>query len=179
MKLTSIEAIFGALNDAEVRYLVCGGIAVLAYGYVRFTKDLDLALELDSAAIERAFAALAKLGYRPAVPVTARQFADPKVRELWQKDQSEGGKGMTVLNMVSDMHKSVPIDIFVREFFAFDEEYTRAQVVETLPGLPARVVSLPTLIAMKKIANRAQDLDDIEHLEALHQSIKRGNVVAP
>lgn len=30
------------LNEHEVRYLVVGGLAVVAHGYVRFTKDLDL-----------------------------------------------------------------------------------------------------------------------------------------
>ena len=38
MKLASFEAIVRALEDAGVRYLVAGGIAVNAHGYLRFTQ---------------------------------------------------------------------------------------------------------------------------------------------
>lgn len=38
MKLASFEAIVRALKDANVRYLVAGGLAVKAHGYLRITK---------------------------------------------------------------------------------------------------------------------------------------------
>ena len=41
MKLESVSAIVEALNAAKVRYLVAGGLAVVAHGYLRFTNDLD------------------------------------------------------------------------------------------------------------------------------------------
>ncbi|MGB5406736.1 MAG: hypothetical protein WBN08_08360 [Thiogranum sp.] len=77
MKLDSVEQIFQALNSAGVRYLVAGGLAVNAHGYLRFTKDVDFVLQLVPDNIQRAFAALGDLGYRPNVPVTGAQFADP------------------------------------------------------------------------------------------------------
>ena len=40
MKLTSFEALAAALESAGVRYLVAGGLAVGAHGYLRFTKDV-------------------------------------------------------------------------------------------------------------------------------------------
>lgn len=46
MKLSSVEAIVGALEKAGVRYLVAGGLAVVAHGYLRFTKDIDLVVQL-------------------------------------------------------------------------------------------------------------------------------------
>lgn len=42
MEKNSVEAIVGALNEAGVRYLIVGGMAVVAHGYLRFTADLDL-----------------------------------------------------------------------------------------------------------------------------------------
>lgn len=42
MRLETLEAVFMALNEADVRYLVAGGVAVNAYGYQRMTQDLDL-----------------------------------------------------------------------------------------------------------------------------------------
>ena len=41
----SIETIAAALDRARVRYLVVGGIAVVAHGHVRFTAGLDLVFE--------------------------------------------------------------------------------------------------------------------------------------
>jgi hypothetical protein len=42
MELRSIEAVVGALNAAEVRYLIVGGLAVNAHSYLRATRGLDL-----------------------------------------------------------------------------------------------------------------------------------------
>jgi hypothetical protein len=47
MKLSSFEAIVGALNEAGVRYLVVGGIAVNAHGYLRVTNDVDIVIRLE------------------------------------------------------------------------------------------------------------------------------------
>jgi hypothetical protein len=46
MKLNSFAAVAGALDEAGVRYLVAGGLAVNAHGYLRFTKDVDLVVQL-------------------------------------------------------------------------------------------------------------------------------------
>jgi hypothetical protein len=159
MKLASFEAIVRALNGAGVRYLVAGGLAVNAYGYLRFTKDVDLVIELEPDNIERAFAALAALGYKPSVPVTAAQFADRETREGWIRN-----KGMQVLQLWSDTHRETPIDIFVREPFPFDEEYEKALVKPLYGELEVRFVTIPTLIRLKQAAGREQDRIDIEHL---------------
>jgi hypothetical protein len=65
VKLTSFEAIVRALNGAGVRYLIAGGLAVNAHGYLRFTKDADFIIQLIPDNIARAFAALGTLGYTP------------------------------------------------------------------------------------------------------------------
>jgi len=159
MKLASFEAIVRALNDAGVRYLIADGLAVNAYGYLRFTKDVDFVLHLVPDNIERAFAALDRLGYKPNVPVTAHQFADRSIREGWIRD-----KGMQVLQLWSDNHPETPIDIFVDEPFPFDEEFSNALVKPLYGSIEVRFVSIPTLIRMKETTGREQDRIDIEHL---------------
>jgi len=159
MKLASTEAIFKALNDVNVRYLVVGGLAVNAHGYLRFTRDVDFVLQLVPDNIERAFSALARLSYKPNIPVTAAQFADPKQRQIWIRD-----KGMQVLQLWSDTHIETPIDIFVSEPFSFDDEYEQALEKSLYGTIAVRFVSISTLIRMKEMAGREQDRIDIEHL---------------
>lgn len=40
MKLGSFDTLVRALDGAGVRYLVAGGLAVNAHGYLRFTRDV-------------------------------------------------------------------------------------------------------------------------------------------
>jgi hypothetical protein len=159
MNLSSLEAIVRVLNGAGVRYLVAGGLAVGAHGYPRATMDVDLVVQLRSNNIVAAFHALAGLGYRPLVPVTAEGFSDKAQRERWIEE-----KGMQVLNFFSDQHKATSVDVFVTEPFDFDSEYDNALKGDLASGLPVRFVSIPTLIRMKEAAGRPRDLDDIQHL---------------
>lgn len=144
-----------------MRYLVAGGLAVNVHGYLRFTKDVDLVVQLEADNIRRALAALSALGYRPAIPVRAELFADPTQREAWARD-----KGMQVFQLWSDQHRETPIDIFVTEPFAFGPEYAQAVVKPLQDDLAVRFVTIPTLIRMKELADRPQDRIDIEHLRA-------------
>ncbi|WP_147653256.1 hypothetical protein [Vulcaniibacterium gelatinicum] len=165
MKLDAFEAVARALNDAGVRYLVAGGLAVNAHGYLRFTADIDLVIALDANNIVAAFAALAKIGYQPAVPISAQQFASAEQRRHWYED-----KGMRVLNFFSNFHPETSVDVFVYEPFDFRQEYEASMQGEIAPGLPARFVSIPTLIRMKEVAGRPRDLDDIQHLRWMLES---------
>ena len=47
MEVHSVEAIVSALNNAEAKYLIVGGLAVNAHGFVRLTRDVDIVLQLD------------------------------------------------------------------------------------------------------------------------------------
>jgi hypothetical protein len=159
MKLSSVEAVVRTLNEAGVRFLVAGGLAVNAHGYLRFTKDVDLVLDLEPGNVRRAFEALGRVGYRPAVPITAEGFADAGQRERWIRE-----KHMRVLQFWSDEHRETPLDVFVKEPFAFDTEYERSLVRELAGAGPVRFVSARTLIRMKESAGRPEDRIDVDHL---------------
>ena len=160
MESRSVESIFRALNEAKVRYLVVGGLAVVAHGYARMTADIDLVIGLERDNILKGLGALHDVGYRMAVPVTPAQFADADQRERWQRE-----KGMLVLKMWSDVHRRTPIDIFVYEPFDMDEEWQRAWRVNWADDLTVPVVSVETLLKMKRSAGRPQDLADIAALQ--------------
>lgn len=164
MKIASIEAIVRGLHDAGVPFIVVGGLAVVAHGYGRQTRDLDLVIRLDPDSIRSAFSALATLGYRPRVPVTADAFADPRQRGRWITD-----KGMRVLNFHSDRHRETPVDLFVNEPFDFGAEFASAKIEELAPGALVRVLRLETLLRLKQEAGRPQDLADIAELKLIHR----------
>jgi hypothetical protein len=159
MKLDSFSAIVAALHAAGVRYLVAGGLAVNAHGYLRFTKDVDFIVQLVPDNIERTFSALAGLGYRPIVPITAAQFADDRQRAAWIRD-----KGMQVLQFYSDLHRETPIDVFSSVPFDFDAEFRQA-LVKPLGTILVPFVSIQALIQMKETAGRMQDKIDVEYLK--------------
>ena len=58
MEVHSIETIVKALNDAKVKYLIVGGLAVNAHGYERLTVDVDLVIGLQPENIKHALHAL-------------------------------------------------------------------------------------------------------------------------
>jgi hypothetical protein len=150
------------LNDARVKYLVVGGLAVVAHGYERLTVDVDLVIGLEHENIIRALRALQSEGWQLVIPVTADEFANPERRESWRRE-----KNLVALKLWSDAHRRTPIDIFVYEPFDFEKEFARAKW-ETIAGdIPAPIVSYDTLLAMKKEAGRDRDLLDIEKLKKL------------
>ena len=168
MEVRSIETIVRALNAAKVKYLIVGGVAVVAHGYERFTKDLDLVIGLERKNILRGLRALLAIGYQMRIPVTPEQFADPALRESWQRE-----KNMVVLQLWSDVHRRTPIDVFVYEPFDFARELARAVHVPVFGKLSAPIVSYEALLKLKKSAGRSQDLLDVEKLRKLNPHRKR------
>jgi hypothetical protein len=91
MEKHSLELIVNSLNRHQVKYLVAGGLAVVAHGYVRFTADIDLILAMDSPNLANAVVALKGLHYQPFAPVEFEQFIDSVQRRNWIEE-----KGLTV-----------------------------------------------------------------------------------
>jgi hypothetical protein len=159
VEISGAEAVFDALNRAGVAYLVVGGLAVNAHGYVRMTMDIDLVIALNAENILRTLRALEEASFRPAVPVTPEQFADPANRRRWREE-----KDMRVLKLWSDKYRLTPVDVFIDEPFDFHVEYARAWRLDLREGLSVPIVSLDTLLTMKREAARPQDLADMDAL---------------
>ena len=161
MKLADVEAILCALNDADVRYLIVGGLAVVAHGYVRYTADVDIVLDLERDNALRAMNALDAIAYRPLVPVDAADFADEEKRRVWIRE-----KNMLVFQMRNPDRESTRLDIFVQEPFAFAEEFAQARWKE-VAGIRAPILRYDELIRLKRSSGRPQDLIDIDQLELM------------
>ncbi len=162
MERRSLDALARALESANVRYLIVGGMAVVAHGYVRLTMDLDIVLDPEPAALARALEALSNLGYRPRAPVPIGAFADAEQRSKWASEN-----GLTVFSLFSPEHKSTEIDLFLECPFDFEEAFARAFRGRMVSGTLLTFVSKAELIALKRAAGRPRDLLDIEKLEAI------------
>ncbi|NJM37853.1 MAG: hypothetical protein HC845_08365 [Akkermansiaceae bacterium] len=162
MEVRSVEAIAKALNDADVKYLVVGGLAVNAHGYERFTNDVDLVIHLETKNITRALYALRDIGYQTSIPITPEAFADAENREKWRRE-----KEMLVLKLWSDTHRRTPIDIFIYEPFHFETEWVKCIKMIVNPEISIPILCYESLIQMKQEAGREKDLLDISSLKKL------------
>ncbi|MBI5153617.1 hypothetical protein HZA57_00135 [Candidatus Poribacteria bacterium] len=157
-----IESLFRALNDAGVRYLVAGGLAVVGHGHARFTADVDVVLNLDETNVKRALDLFAALGYKPRVPVALGDFLDPENRSRWAVE-----KHMIAFPIAAAGLSLPPVDLFVETPFDFEVESERSDRFPLKGGVEVPIVCLETLIWMKEAAGRDKDREDLRVLRQL------------
>ncbi len=162
------EPVLKTLNDANVRFLIVGGVAVVLHGHLRTTADLDLVIELSPDNLSRALDALEHSRFQPRPPVPLRSFADPQIRRSWIET-----KNMQVFSLWHEDLPGFEVDLFVEEPFDFDQAWGR-RVDVPLAGTTAPVVCLQDLLALKRAAGRARDLEDVAILESLSGSEDNG-----
>ncbi|HYH61166.1 MAG TPA: DUF6036 family nucleotidyltransferase [Solirubrobacterales bacterium] len=143
------------LTAAKVDFVVIGGIAVVASGYVRMTRDLDIAFGGDApnlAALGEVLTGIdARLrGLDEEVPFVADAHTLAGI-QLLTLDTSLGWL---------DVHKLVP------GIESYEKLRERAVSIE-LEGASVLVASVDDLLAMKRAAGRPQDGLDIEALESI------------
>jgi predicted nucleotidyltransferase len=158
-----LEPLFKTLNDAGVRYVVVGGLAVVLQGHARLTADVDLIVDLEPGAAAKAIETLTAMNLRPQIPVNPLDFADSSIRAGWIRD-----RGMQVFSFVDPSNPMRIVDLFVDHPIPFDDLWSRSEQFE-LSQTTVRVASIPDLIRLKRLAARPQDLSDIEQLEAIQR----------
>ncbi|MEX2534474.1 MAG: nucleotidyl transferase AbiEii/AbiGii toxin family protein [Trueperaceae bacterium] len=143
MDRRKLVALLRALADADVRYVLIGGLALNLHGLVRATEDIDLLLEASEENVERLRRALRSIYDDPEIAlISAGELEDeyPVIRYVPPGD-------------------SPPIDLIARlgTGFAFEDAEWRPL---DLDGVPVRVATPETLYAMKHRTVRARDHDD-------------------
>lgn len=155
------EGLFAALNQAGIRYLLTGGVAVNFHGLPRMTFDVDLIVLFEKDNLEKLTALLEGLGYRSRLPVPASGLADPATRKAWQRD-----KGLLAYTFMHPSQPMAEVDVMLDAPAPFEELMARAVNVPfgrtTVP-----LLSRQDLIATKQGSPRQQDICDVEALRRL------------
>ena len=155
------DDVYAAFAEADVPYVIVGGMAVVLSGHVRATVDLDVIVDLRPEPAARAMQALQRLGLLPRVPIDPADFADADIREVWIRT-----KHMQVLSFYDPQHVAREVDVFVAHPIDF-ELLSAAAVHMDVGGRAVPVASLQHLIELKRIAGRPRDLEDIRALQVL------------
>ena len=139
------------LQKYSVRYLIVGGEAVIYYGYVRLTGDVDFFYDLAPENTESLFLALAEFweGDIPGVETAS---------DLMRHDQ--------VLQFGRPPNR---IDLLTRiSGVSFADAWSGRELVELVlesaERVPMQYIGLPQLIANKRATGRPKDLDDLRFL---------------
>jgi hypothetical protein len=148
-----LRALLEALHDHDVRFVVIGGVAVGAHGFVRGTEDLDLVPDPDHVNLQRLTKALAELD--STLPTVGGRPFDPAT------DASVIRRG----GNVTAATKFGALDVVQRAQGVPSFKRLADDAVESeLLGIPVRVCSLVRLREMKQAQGRTQDLLDLENL---------------
>jgi predicted nucleotidyltransferase len=141
------------LTRRGVDFTVIGGVAVIAHGHPRNTRDIDFVAAPDHANLQRLADALHELN-----------------AQLWGVDAHLLGVALDAETLANGANFTLTTDAGGLDFFnevpggvPYAELRERALVVE-LAGLTIRVAGRDDLIRMKQAAGRPQDLDDIAAL---------------
>lgn len=151
--------IFEALARHGVDYVVIGGVAAIAHGHTRNTRDVDLMAATDRANLERLAGAFRELGARLS-------GVDAHLLEIDVYDPATLASGA---NFTLETEAG-GLDFFsdVSGAPSYSQLRARSLLVD-LGGLGIRVAGLDDLIRMKQAAGRPQDLADIAALTALER----------
>jgi predicted nucleotidyltransferase len=134
-----------SLNDNHVRYLVIGGYAIALHGYPRYTKDIDIWIDMSPDNAANMVRALKQFGFG-SLGLKAADFLVPdQIIQLGYPP-----------NRIDLMTTPPGVD--------FETCYaSRVRVV--IDDVTVNFIDLENLKKSKKAAGRLQDLADLENLQ--------------
>ncbi|MBS0456978.1 MAG: nucleotidyltransferase [Proteobacteria bacterium] len=131
------------LDAHEVRYMVVGGVAVNAHGFVRMTEDLDFWLERSPANADKALSALLEFGFGE---FTKDDLLDPKAVLMM-------GRAPNRIDLLTWVSGREFADCYPRRIYA------------NLGGVRIPLIALDDLLINKRASGRSKDIGDLEEFE--------------
>ena len=134
-----------SLSDNGVRYLVIGGYAVALHGYPRYTKDIDIWIEMSPENAARMVKALEQFGFA-SLGLQEADFLVPH-------------------QMIQLGYPPSRIDLISTPAGVDFESCYASRVEVEIEGVTVHFIDLENLRLNKRATGRLQDLADLEHLE--------------
>lgn len=158
-----INEILFALTDAQVEFIVGGGVAGVLHGVERVTLDVDVALNMEPANLEKFLRVMEELRLQPRVPIAGRDLMN---REAVQRMIAE--KGAIVFSFVDFDRPLRHVDIFLGRDLSFEELNKDAERL-LVEGRNIKIIGMKKLLELKRLISplRDKDLIDIKELEKL------------
>jgi len=139
------------LNEAGIRYVIVGGLAVIRHGAVRATKDVDAAVAMDAENLSRLDALV----------------------DRWAATNPDGTplrtKGLPAGGALALRTPHCLVDILSEQLLPapFDDVLDRSDV-KRVDGVEAPICSFADLVAMKRATGRGSDQLDLDRLSEAH-----------
>jgi len=148
-----LQDLLARLTEAEVRFVLVGGLAMNAWGYLRATRDVDVVPDPAPENLERLDAVLRELGGK--VDVNGKLLEGSAIRTFLRT----GDRTLVVTDLGQvGVLQGLPQ---VPPFATLDGQAKEVDV----DGLVLRVCSLEHLLEMKRSSGRARDQEDLKALE--------------
>lgn len=158
-----VDEILATLVEFGVEFVVIGGVAVQAHGYLRGTGDLDIVPNPTLVNLSRLGEALGELGARPWRATLPVKVTDPQLLKRLPLAPL-----VTPYGRLDLLHIAHPPG--APKSFA---DLRRRALVVDLDGLLVAVAGLDDLVRMKRAAGRPQDLTDIASITRSDEELRR------
>jgi hypothetical protein len=154
-----LNQLLARLIQADVEFVLVGGLAAAIHGSSLNTRDVDICIRLSSENLIRIQAALAGLHpvhrSRPDIPLVLTPESHLEFKNLYLK---------TDLGIVDCLGEVLAVGGY--------EEALRHSIVLNLPVGACRILDVDTLIIAKEAMGRPHDLVAVQHLKALRALTK-------
>ncbi|MEI6430508.1 MAG: DUF6036 family nucleotidyltransferase [Pseudanabaena sp. ELA607] len=133
------------LNDNQVKYLVIGGYAVAVHGHPRYTKDIDIWIEISEENAQKLVTALTQFGFE-SLGLTSDDFQTPN-------------------QIIQLGYPPNRIDLITNPDGIDFQTCYDSKIEVILNDVPVKFINLDNLKKNKLASGRLQDLADLEKLQ--------------
>ncbi len=145
------------LQNTDLDFIVCGGMAAIIHGVERTTLDLDLSVSLSPKNIPVLLTAVETLGFTPRVPVHPSILADEvEVSKMISE------KHAVVFTFIDTENPFFQLDIFLLPDLRYENLLPFSEIL-SYRDKPLRVLTAKKLLELKESIDppRAKDQMDI------------------
>jgi len=155
------------LIDHDVKFIVCGGVAVVLQGVERLTMDLGLSLDMTTENLEKFLAVIKKNKLTSRAPIPEESILDEEILDTIVEQ-----KNATVFTFIDNANPYRQIDVFITKDKSYKAIVEDSEEVALGDDYVIRIASVDKLIAMKKEISPLRDKDryDIKRLEELKEA---------